>query len=43
MVVRRELCHAVEALVADVAGAADMMQCEHGEGPRCHVAIASDE
>jgi predicted ArsR family transcriptional regulator len=38
-----ELCHAVETLVTDVAGASARTQCEHGERPRCRFAIAADD
>jgi predicted ArsR family transcriptional regulator len=36
---RPELCHAMETLVAEVAGANARMCCEHGERPRCCFAI----
>jgi predicted ArsR family transcriptional regulator len=39
---RPELCHAVETLVGDVAGAAATTQCVHGERPSCRFAIADE-
>ncbi len=37
---RPELCRAVEALIAEVAGADVRMCCEHGERPRCCFSVA---
>jgi len=37
-----EVCHAVEALVGDIAGARARSQCEHGARPRCRFAIAAN-
>ena len=40
---RPELCHAMETLVAEVAGANARMCCEHGERPRCCFAIHGED
>jgi predicted ArsR family transcriptional regulator len=40
---RPELCKAMEALVAEVAGANAQMCCEHGERPRCCFMIEGQE
>jgi predicted ArsR family transcriptional regulator len=43
VVKRPELCQAIEALVAEVAGAKAEMRCEHGDRPQCYFAIEREE